>query len=78
MANELGNRVLQLDLPSYPKPEQEEYEEWMDQPILFVTRGTASQAGQEQKTEEIKDTRKKATQVSLGPKTDSNSDRSKP
>jgi PBSX family phage portal protein len=55
MANELGNRVLQLDIPAYPKAGEEGYEEWMDQPILFVTRGTASQAGQEQKTDKIKD-----------------------
>lgn len=55
MANEIGNRVLQLDLPSYPAQDGEGYEPWMDQPILFVTRGTASQAGQEQKTEKIKD-----------------------
>lgn len=54
MANELGNRVLQVDLPPYPKKGEECYEEWMDQPILFVSRGTASQAGQAQKTEEQK------------------------
>jgi hypothetical protein len=54
MANELGNQVLQIELPKYPAKGEEGYEPWMDQPILFVTRGTASQAGQQQKTEKQK------------------------
>lgn len=54
MANELGNRILQVDLPPYPQKGEEGYEDWMDKPILFVSRGTASQAGQAQKTDEQK------------------------
>lgn len=41
-----ANRVLQLDLPKYPEVGTEGYDTWMDEPIVFVTRGTASQAGQ--------------------------------
>ncbi len=54
MANELGNKVLQVELTPYPKEGEDGYEDWMDKPILFVSRGTASQAGQEQKDLETK------------------------
>jgi len=49
MANQLGNKVLQVEIDEYPKDGEEGYEDWMDKPILFVSRGTASQAGQAQK-----------------------------
>jgi capsid portal protein len=48
-ANETANRILQIELPEYPKEGEESYEEWMDKPILFVTRGIKSQDGQESK-----------------------------
>lgn len=54
MANEMGNQLLQINIPAYPEKGTEGWEEWMDKPILFVTRGTASQDGQAQKTEEVK------------------------
>lgn len=54
MANEMASRVLQLELPEYPAKDAEGWEEWMDKPILFVTRGKASQDGQAQKDGETK------------------------
>lgn len=50
MANRLGNQLLQVDVPPFPEKGEEGYEDWMDKPILFITRGTASQDGQAQKT----------------------------
>lgn len=55
-ANEMANRILQIELPEYPQPEDEGYEEWMDKPIVFVTRGVKSQEGQEGKSGEVKAT----------------------
>ena len=57
-ANETANRILQIELPEYPKVGEEGYEEWMDKPILFVTRGVKSQDGQESKDEGVKDVEK--------------------
>ena len=54
MANETASRVLQIELPSYPEKGTEGWEEWMDKPILFVTRGVKSQEGQEGKDAETK------------------------
>ncbi len=54
MANETASRVLQIELPSYPEKGTEGWEEWMDKPILFVTRGVKSQEGQEGKDDETK------------------------
>lgn len=48
-ANETANRILQIELPEYPKTDEEGREDWMDRPILFVTRGVKSQEGQEAK-----------------------------
>lgn len=56
MANETASRVLQIELPAYPKKETEGWEEWMDKPILFVTRGVQSQDGQAQKDDDTKKT----------------------
>lgn len=53
-ASETANRILQIELPEYPKVGEEGYEEWMDKPILFVTRGVKSQDGQESKDEGTK------------------------
>lgn len=55
IANKLGNQVLQVDLDPFPEVGEEGYEEWMDQPIIFVTKGTASDEGQRLKSEEDKD-----------------------
>lgn len=54
MANETASRVLQIELPAYPEKDTEGWEEWMDKPILFVTRGVKSQEGQEGKDAETK------------------------
>lgn len=57
-AIDAANRMLQTALPQYPEKGQEGYEDWMDKPIVFVTRGTASDAGQQQKdasTKKIED-----------------------
>lgn len=54
MANEMANKVLQLEVPPYPAIGEDGYEEWMDKPIVFVTRGTASQDGQDQKDAKTK------------------------
>lgn len=49
-----ANRVMQTELPQYPVQGEEGWEEWMDKPIIFVTKGTASQEGQAQKDGQIK------------------------
>jgi PBSX family phage portal protein len=54
-AIDAANRVMQTNLPQYPKTGEEGYEDWMDKPIIFVTRGTASQSGQSQKPQDVKD-----------------------
>jgi PBSX family phage portal protein len=56
MALESAVRILEFDLPMYPKKGEEGYAKWMDEPIIFVTKGTASQAGQAQKDAETKAT----------------------
>lgn len=53
-ANITASKVLQIDLPEYPAPGEEGYEDWMDKPIAFVTRGVKSQDGQESKDDAIK------------------------
>jgi PBSX family phage portal protein len=54
MANALANKLLQVDIPQYPSEGEDGYEEWMDKPIIFVSKGTASDAGQNQKDESTK------------------------
>lgn len=49
MANRLANKTLQVDIDPFPEKGEEGYEEWMDKPIIFVSKGTASDAGQGQK-----------------------------
>lgn len=56
MALEAANKILEIDLGSYPKQGEEGWEEWMDKPIIFVTKGTESQDGQAQKSPEQKKT----------------------
>lgn len=59
IANEAANKLLQIDISAYPQPGEDGYEEWMDKPIVFVTRGTASQDGQATKdagTKQVEDT----------------------
>lgn len=56
MALEAANKILEIDLPMYPKKDEEGYESWMDRPIIFITRGTESQDGQAQKDGDTKKT----------------------
>lgn len=51
---EMANSVLQTQIPQYPEKNTEGWEEWMDKPIIFVTKGTASQDGQAQKDQQTK------------------------
>lgn len=53
-AIDVANRVMQTNLPQYPEKGSADWEEWMDQPIVFETKGTKSQAGQATKTPDIK------------------------
>ena len=55
-AIDVANRVMQTNLPQYPEKGEEGYDDWMDAPIVFETKGTQSQDGQRQKTQGIKDT----------------------
>lgn len=51
-----ANKFLEIELPLYPEKGAEGWEDWMDKPIIFVTKGTASQDGQAQKDTGGKDT----------------------
>lgn len=42
-AIETANEALQLSLPNYPKPGEEGYAEWMDQPITMTLRKAPTQ-----------------------------------
>lgn len=55
-AIDAANRILEIELPQYPEKGAEGYDEWMDKPIIFVTKGTESQDGQAQKSTEGKKT----------------------
>ena len=37
IALDAANKILQIDLPPYPKKGEPEYEDWMDRPIIFST-----------------------------------------
>jgi PBSX family phage portal protein len=56
MAQRASNRILEIELKEYPEIGDEGYEPWMDMPIIFVTKGTASQDGQSQKDGSTKNT----------------------
>lgn len=56
-----ANKVMQVELPQYPKKGEEGYEEWMDKPIIFSTKtgadpngGTATHDGQAVKDDDTK------------------------
>lgn len=44
-AQEAANKVLQVELPAYPKKGEEGYEEWMDKPIIFSAKAGADPNG---------------------------------
>jgi PBSX family phage portal protein len=56
IAQEAANKLLQIDLPEYPQPGEEGYEDWMDKPIVFATSGKNTHAGQSVKDEDVKET----------------------
>lgn len=58
MAQLVANQLLQTELPAYPKPGEDGYEEWMDQPMPITIRDAAahSQAEQASKPGEVKAT----------------------
>ncbi len=67
MANELAAKTLQIPLPPYPAKGAEGYEAWMDEPIVFVTRGVNSDAGQEIKDDKLKELEKEGDVALSGP-----------
>jgi PBSX family phage portal protein len=67
MANEAANRTLQIDIPQYPDRDTEGWEEWMDKPIVFVTKGTASDAGQGLKDDSTKKVENGGTVAPVAP-----------
>lgn len=57
-AQSVANKMMQLEIGEYPKPGEDGYEEWMDQPMPMTLRGTTehTQAEQGNKSEAVKDT----------------------
>lgn len=58
-AQEISNKMLQLEMEPYPLKGEEGYEEWMDKPIVFETRNSGgvagnTHAGQSTKDDDIK------------------------
>lgn len=41
-ALEAANKILQIDLPTYPEKDEEGYEEWMDKPIAFSIKDSGN------------------------------------
>lgn len=58
MAQQAANRILEIELVEYPEIGEEGYEDWMDKPIIFVTKGTQSQDGQALKDPNTQNTEK--------------------
>ncbi len=44
-ALEAANKILQIDLPVYPEKGEENYEDWMDKPIIFNTGNKSGNTG---------------------------------
>jgi len=55
-AQTVANQILQTELPAYPKPGEEGYEDWMDKPLVLTTRGVNTHDEQATKTDDIKQT----------------------
>lgn len=45
IALDAANKILQIDLPPYPKKGEADYEDWMDKPIIFSTNGASGNTG---------------------------------
>ena len=61
-AQQVANKVLQMELPEYPKKGDADYEDWMDEPIQLGLKSTSNPDNQNQhlqaglKTDAIKET----------------------
>lgn len=61
-AQQVANKVLQMELPEYPKKGDADYEDWMDEPIQLGLKSTSNSDNQNQhlqaglKTDAIKET----------------------
>lgn len=44
-----ANTTLQIEIPPYPQPGEEGYEDWMDRPIAFITKGIKTDSEQNAK-----------------------------
>lgn len=55
-AQMVANKVLQMELPSYPEKGQEGYEDWMDKPLSLTKGPSTTHAETQAKTSAIKST----------------------
>ena len=44
-ALDAANKILQIDIPSYPEKGEPDYEDWMDKPIIFSAKGASGNTG---------------------------------
>lgn len=51
----MANTVLQQELPAYPKPGDEGYEDWMDKPLVLSRQGGKTHVEQQSKPGSVKD-----------------------
>lgn len=69
-AQEAANKILQIELPPYPKKGEEGYEDWMDKPIIFNAKGSGNTGidpagnGNTHETQAQKDAAQKALEAS--------------
>lgn len=69
-ALDAANKILQIDIPTYPEKGEEGYEDWMDKPIIFSAKGSGNTGidpattGGTQDEQAIKDAALKATEAS--------------
>ena len=55
-AQQVANKVLQMELPAYPERGKEGYEDWMDKPLTLTKGASTTHAETQSKTAAIKDT----------------------
>ena len=55
-AQQVANKVLQMELPAYPEKGQDGYDDWMDRPLVLTKGASTSHAETQSKTAAIKDT----------------------
>lgn len=54
-AQTVANKMLQLEIGTYPEKGEDGYEEWMDQPITLSLRDAKTQEGQSVKDDKVKE-----------------------